>query len=167
MLTRSLLLACSILAKIDWINRGHELLVPKGLDEFDDTMLDELERLIAVVDRDIFAARSICVLNPHFQRDTNRCDADLLIDDRLIEIKVTTQYRNDPREWDQLFHYYAWFRLAGIEGARPDVCVRRLGIYSARFARYQEIEIEGEYRKMAEEAYRRLTRTLGVIDRYD
>ncbi len=158
--SRSLLLGCSILAKLDWIGRSRYLAVPMDLDSRDDLVLSELEKLIGAVDRKHFVARTRCVLNPRFDHDSLNCDADLLIDDRLIEIKVTSQYRNDPRDWDQLFHYYACYRLVGTPGVRRNARIRRIGIYSARFARYQEIPLEGEYLMKAEEYCERLRQNL-------
>lgn len=145
-LRRELLSSCCVLARLDWMFR-------RGLDfgglsgkwnTCKESELIELRQLLAAVDPGLFAASKRCVLNPRFQTNLLAADGDLLIDDKIIEIKVVSRYRQDQRDWDQLFGYYALYRHAGVEGVHRNAQIRHLGIYSARFAKYQEIDISGE-----------------------
>lgn len=152
-LTHKLLISCCTLAKLDWAFRsGHGL--PYDWCSPDGRELLELQELIGVVDPEIFTARTRCILNPRFRTDSILADADLLIDDRLIEIKVVSRHAQDQRDWDQLFGYYALHRIYGVEGVHRSTRIRRLGIYSARFATYQEIHLIGKQAEKAEELSR-------------
>lgn len=146
-LKRELLLSCCILARLDWVSRGYcsfDICLPDNWAAYEEPDLIELRQLLEAIDPSLFKASSRCVLNPRFRTNLLAADCDLLIDDRIIEIKVVSRYLQDQRDWDQLFGYYALYRHAGVEGVRRNVRVRHLGIYSARFAKYQEINLFGK-----------------------
>ncbi len=142
-LRRELLISCCVLVRLDWMYRsGRDL--PSDWAAYEESDLIELRQLIEAVDPSLFKASKRCVLNPHFRTNLLAADGDLLIDDKIIEIKVVSRYRQDQRDWDQLLGYYALYRHAGVEGIHRNAQIRHLGIYSARFARYQEVDLSGE-----------------------
>jgi len=147
LLKEEMLRSCWHLARIEWAFRqagGYLFLIlPKDWELVDESGITEISDLIGIIDPKIFTATKRCILNPNFSSRLLRGDADLLIDDRLIEIKVTKSFLQDQRDWDQLLGYFAMYRMGGIVGLHRNVRIRHLGIYSARFARYQEIDLAG------------------------
>jgi len=147
--TQQLMQACCVLAKFDWMCRAQFTTgchVNLGLLDEEPAVVRELLQLLALVRSHQFLAETRCILNPVFRAGNlvSGADADLLIDDRLIEIKVSERRRPDIRDWDQLIGYYGLYRVSGINGLDRRVKIRRLGIYSARFATYYEIGLQGK-----------------------
>ena len=94
----------------------------------------DLRRLLAIIPKNRFSS-GVCFLNPVFNAANlvMGADADFILGDTLIELKVTV----DPKVWrdyfNQLLGYYFLHRIGGICGARRQPKIRRLGIYMARF----------------------------------
>jgi hypothetical protein len=141
--------------------------VDTGLLDVGKTTLKELLRLLQVVKPDLFLAQTRSILNPVFPagRVLGGADGDLLIDDRLIEIKVSERRRPDLRDWDQLIGYYCLYRIGGATGVDRRVKIRRLGIYSARYANYYEIEIGHKQETVAHSFIKWLSSKLGNMER--
>jgi hypothetical protein len=59
-------------------------------------------------------------------------DADLILDDMLIDIKVTTKAGINREFFNQLMGYYTLNEIAGIE-YNFGKTINKLGIYSARY----------------------------------
>lgn len=81
-------------------------------------------------------AKKICVLNPTFgeaSRLVGGADADLIIDDTLIDIKSTKKFIIKGEYINQLLGYYTLYRLGGIDNVKKNPEIKRLGIYYARF----------------------------------
>lgn len=75
-----------------------------------------------------FFSRKACYLNPTF--GSTRSNADLLIDDRLIEIKTVKNLVLDRRHLHQLVQYYilllskAWILDASVTSTTLKKCVK-------------------------------------------
>ena len=101
--------------------------------------LADLRALIALVDESSFKATRLCLLNPTFgaaSKLVGGADADLLIDDCLVDIKTTKAPRLDPRDFFQLIGYYLLHGFDGIHcgrfrGAQSEI--NYLGIYFSRY----------------------------------
>lgn len=97
-----------------------------------------MKELIVLAQEQDFTSRKACYLNPTF--GSTRSNADLIIDDRLIEIKTTKDLVLDRRRLHQLLHYYILLSLEGIDVGRKrplnyfeEVCeVSHIGIYFSR-----------------------------------
>jgi len=63
-----------------------------------------------------FFSRKACYLNPTF--GSTHSNADLLIDDRLIEIKTVKNLVLDRRHLHQLVQYYILLSLEGVDVGR-------------------------------------------------
>lgn len=122
-ITDDLLKSTLRLAKLDLLHRA-------GLEYIDDAISDnigkseirELRNLISAVNRKSFIARHACVLNPTFgfASQLAGADADIVIDDKIIEVK-TTQFLNlDRRDLYQLVAYYVLLLLDGVTIRGPD-----------------------------------------------
>jgi len=70
-------------------------------------------------------------------------DADLVLDDTLIEIKTTTYLHLQRVHFHQLLGYYVLSRIGGIDGFPPTRRLQALGVYYARFGQLYTFPIEG------------------------
>ena len=107
--------------------------------------VEDLRTLLSVVPTDLFHASRHCVLNPEFKKGStlaNGADADLLIDDALIEIKTTKSRSIRPEHFDQLIAYLALARLYGVDGLSAKPRIKKLGIYYSRYGNYLEFDLE-------------------------
>lgn len=104
----------------------------------DERDVADLRELMSLVQDHDFTSRKACYLNPTF--GSIRSNADLIIDDRLIDIKTTKALLLDRRHLHQLVHYYILLSLEGIDVGRKrpinyfeEVCeVNHVCIYFSR-----------------------------------
>ena len=79
---------------------------------FDERDIADLRQLMSLVREQDFSSRKACYLNPTLgSTDSN---PDLIIDDKLIEIKTIQNLVLDRRHLHQLVHYYILLSLEGI-----------------------------------------------------
>jgi hypothetical protein len=105
----------------------------------DERDIADLRQLLSLVRQQEFASRKACYLNPTF--GTTRSNADLIIDEKVIEIKTIKNLVLDRRHLHQLVQYYILLSLEGIdvERKRPinyfeEVCeVNQICIYFSRY----------------------------------
>jgi hypothetical protein len=100
----------------------------------------DLRRIIAATDLTLFKATRTCLLNPEFGEGTRLiqgADADLLLDDFLIDVKTTNDFSLRSLDWHQLIGYVALNQNFPIGGGTAPVAINRIGIY---FARYNHLE---------------------------
>ncbi|MEK6334700.1 MAG: hypothetical protein AABM67_07115 [Acidobacteriota bacterium] len=146
LLTDELLSAALCLSHLEGTRRSgsfHEAVL-KTLDEKD---VADLRELMSLVQQQDFTARQACYLNPTF--GSTRSTADLIIDDRLIDIKTTKDLVLDRRHLHQLVHYYILLSLEGIDVGRQrrinyveDVCeVNQVCIYFSRYGYLHTMKI--------------------------
>jgi len=99
--------------------------------------LRDLRKLISAVDAKMFKAKHICVLNPTFGEGSHLvggADADLLIDDTLIDIKTTAALKLERYHFNQLIGYYLLYIIGGIDSSPSEVDVSNVGIYFSRYS---------------------------------
>lgn len=104
----------------------------------DERDIADLRQLMSLVREGDFFSRKACYLNPTF--GSTHSNADLLIDDRLIEIKTVKNLVLDRRHLHQLVQYYILLSLEGVDVGRKrhinyfeEVCdVKQLCIYFSR-----------------------------------
>jgi hypothetical protein len=128
------LIRCAIhLARIDPIIRA--LYVDPNMGVADNGDLEDLRRLISLVKPELFKAERLCMLNPIFGEASalvGGADADLVIDDALIDIKTTKYLKLQRKDFHQIVGYYLLFRLGGLTDAPIEPEITRLGIYFSR-----------------------------------
>jgi len=103
---------------------------PHTIGVIDNRDITDLRNLISIVSPTIFYPTRICRLNPIFgkaSRLVRGADADLLIDDKIIEIKVSKYLRLFRDYFYQLLGYYTLYRIAYEENF-----IHQLGVYFAR-----------------------------------
>lgn len=97
--------------------------------------VNELRALISEVDWSQWRAKRCCLLNPSFGKGSEwigGADADVLLDDTLIDIKTTANLVLTTKDWRQILCYAALNEHFPIGGSRPRR-IRRLGFYFARY----------------------------------
>lgn len=124
---------CIVLAKLDPIARGVLGDYPNSeiFSANQDNIID-LTHLINIVDPNLWIASKHCWLNPCFGKsseDVGGADADIIIDDRLIEIKTVKELVFERRYFRQLMGYHILnTREHDMYGS-----FKRCGIYFSRF----------------------------------
>jgi hypothetical protein len=134
-LTNKLIESALHLAQLDPIYRAR--FIDPNIGIVDKGDVDDLRSLISHIDPAKFKAKKVCILNPTFGRGSELvggADCDLLLDDKLIDIKTTTVFQLKSDYYFQLIGYYILYKIGGIDGAPKGIKIRRLGVYFSRHA---------------------------------
>lgn len=112
------LISCTLrLAYLDSVYRTGELEF-EALTNLSDKDIEDLKNLYSIIDGNNFKAKLACYLNPSFgyaSRIVNNADADLIIDNKLIDIKTTKNLELKLEDVHQLVGYYILVLLGGID----------------------------------------------------
>lgn len=133
-LTDHLLASALRLAQLDPLFRAG--VIDKNLGHVADDDIADLRQLIALVEPQRFKARRLCMLNPTFgaaSRLVGGADADMIIDEMIIDIKTTKYLKLERDDFNQLVGYFILHEIAGVDGVSPKPSITKLGIYFARF----------------------------------
>jgi hypothetical protein len=106
--------------------------------------VDDLRKLISLVDPELFKASRLCLLNPHFGMASDLvggADVDLVIDDAIIDIKTTKELRLKREDFNQLIGYLVLHEIAGVGGLNPKPVITKVGIYFSRFGYLHTINV--------------------------
>lgn len=121
-LTDELISASLRLACLDGSARGgRERFNKDGLTNLDERDIVDLRQLMSIVPEQDFEAQKACHLNPTFgfaSRLVGGGDADIVIDDKIIDIKTTKNLKLEPRHIHQLVGYYILLSLGGVDVKR-------------------------------------------------
>ncbi len=131
------------LAKLDTYYRAGFL--DEDIDKAENGDVDDLRNLLAEVDPDTFTAQETCVLNPTFGDASiliGGADADLVIDDTLIDIKTTKNLKFSRDEFNQVIGYYVLHRIGGASGLSKKHEIRKLGIYFSRHGYLHTVNVD-------------------------
>ena len=107
-LSESLFASTIVLAKLDMIYRIGKL-EPNIMDYQNEDILD-LQNLLSIVNDSLFKSKNFCTLNPIFGSASllvGGADADMIIDDTLIDIKTTKNLKFGRDHYNQLIGYYS------------------------------------------------------------
>ena len=121
------------LAQLDPIFRAGKVYPNLGVIDNED--VKDLRCLISNVKLSNFKAEKACLLNPTFCGESivGGADADLVIDNSLIDVKTTKDLRLSRDNFNQLIGYYILYKIAGINQYGEDLEIKRLGVYSSRY----------------------------------
>ncbi|MCE9652098.1 MAG: hypothetical protein K8Q89_03440 [Nitrosarchaeum sp.] len=131
-LTESLFSSTLVLAKLDMIVRIGRV-EPNLMDYLNEDVLD-LKNLLSIVDNSLFKSKKFCSLNPIFDDASllvNGADADMIIDNTLIDIKTTKDLKFQKDYYHQLIGYYILSKIGNVEGMQEDI--EKIGIYFSRY----------------------------------
>lgn len=132
-----------LLAKLDVLYRAGK--IDENLQDVDDKDVEGLRSLMSFIDANLFKSSGVVVLNPTFGLASalvGGADADLLIDDLLIDIKTKKELILERDDFNQLIGYYTLYKIDGIDGTQKQHEVKRLGIYFSRYAYLHVIPVE-------------------------
>jgi len=142
-ITDDLINSTLLLAKLDFKARGCFIDTEMGVTDYED--VNDLRDLISIVDTKNFKAKNVCILNPTFGEGSglvDGADADLIIDDILIDIKTTKKLELTQYHINQLMGYYILYKIGGIDGLSPKHKIKKLGIYFSRHGYLYVIDIQ-------------------------
>lgn len=124
-----------MLAQLDTYFRAGIISEDFGI--IDDDDVADLRKLISLVNPNSFRAKDLCLLNPTFGEASELiggADADLVVDNLLIDIKTTTKPEFKIEHFNELIGYYTLYKLGGIPDAPVEPKIENLGIYYSRYA---------------------------------
>ena len=98
--------------------------------------IDEIQSISNLVNEQDFKARNLCLLNPAFglaSELVEGADADLVIDDTIIDVKTTKFLRLDVNAFRQIMGYYVLHHLGNVGELDPKPAIAKVAIYFSRF----------------------------------
>jgi len=98
--------------------------------------IEDIKKLLSLMDNNTFKAKSIYISNPTFGKASQLvggADADIIIDDMLIDIKTTKNIEFTLHYFCQVIGYLLLYRISGIDGEEQKTEINRLGIYYSRY----------------------------------
>jgi hypothetical protein len=142
-LTDALVKSTIYLAQLDTIFRSGY--IDENLGRAYRADVEDLKHLLALVDMRMFAASQMYLLNPAFGEASQLvggADADLLIDDTLIDVKTTKnlEFRRDT--FNQLMGYVVLHEISGIGELDPKARILKIGVYFARFGYLHVLDLK-------------------------
>lgn len=120
------------LAQIDAYYRSG--IIPPTLGQVENGDVQDLRNLISLVKPETFKAKSTCFLNPTFgygSQLVGGADADLIVDDMLVDMKTTKFLSFTQEHYNQLIGYYILSKLGKVNESE-DVPISKIGIYFSR-----------------------------------
>jgi len=111
--------------------------------EIPSLILDDLEAIMGLVRPEDFHATKRCLLNPTFGSASllvGGADADIIIDDRLIDLKCSKHLKFDRLVFNQLVGYYVLSCIGEIDGCPRD-SISTLGVYFSRYGILHQLKI--------------------------
>lgn len=132
-LTDNILRTTILLAKIDPIYRSGY--IDPNIDAVDEGDIEDLRNLINLVDKRLFISRKICLLNPTFGIASGLvggADADMVLDDEIIDMKTTKFLKLKTQDFHQLIGYYILSLIGGIDGVDGFLKIKTISIYFCR-----------------------------------
>jgi hypothetical protein len=153
-LTDELVKSSIVLAKLDLYIRAR--ILDKSISEFDNEDIIDLKQLWSIIPIEEFEPMKNLFLNPTFGLGSlifMGADADLIIDNKLIDIKTVKNLKLDRADINQLLCYYVACRIGGINDDESlSGQIDKIGIYFSRFAKLWMIPLSefGSNEKFAE-----------------
>ena len=133
-LTDELVTSTLLLAKLDGFYRF--LRMDENLQQVNAEDIRDLRALISAVDFSLFQTSGTVILNPEFKSSSlvKGADADLIIDDLLIDIKTVKELDLQRRDFNQLVVYYILSKIDQLKDVKLPYDIKRLGIFFSRHA---------------------------------
>ena len=133
-LTKKVLETALLLAQLDLLFRPG--IIDKNLGYIQEEDVIDLRNLMSIVNPENFKAKELCLLNPTFGKASKLvggADADLVIDDMIVEIKTTKKLELRDA-FLQLIGYYILHRIAGVGELKPKPKIRKVAVYFSRYS---------------------------------
>ncbi len=142
-LTDSLIKSSLFLARLDTTYRAG--FIDQSLGNENDLDIQDIRQLLDVLKEKDFKVREHCFINPTFGNGSilvEGADADLIIDDTLIDIKVTKNLVIERDYFNQIIGYYILSLIGGINEEEDYNPIKNIGLYFARHATLWKIPID-------------------------
>ena len=142
-ITDDLFKSALCLAQLDPIDRAG--FIDENMGNVQDEDIEDLRKLLSIVDPKLFKAQHLCMLNPTFGEASHLvrgADTDLLIDDLLIDVKTTKKLDFQTTFFHQLMGYVVLHEIAGVGDLKPKPPVTKAGIYFARHAHLHVFQLD-------------------------
>ncbi len=155
-ITKTLLTSAMLLANLDIIFRTGRFEDYVELDTVSKEDIKDLANLIGIIDPNLFKTKKVCLLNPTFgeaSKLVGGADADVIVDDTLVEIKTTKKLQLTRDYYNQLIGYYTLYKIAGIDGMPPKHKIKNVAIYFSRHAYFYVIPVQGHINKAASSTF--------------
>ena len=123
-------------------NQGHAY-IGTPIDEKD---IEDVRKLISIVNPDLFKANTLCMLNPTFgiaSMLVGGADADIVIDDTIIDIKTSKKLELKLRDFQQVIGYYVLHQIGGFGDLQPKPAIKKVAIYFSRYAYLHTLDLQG------------------------
>lgn len=140
---KEILEATLLLAQLDPIYRARY--VDPNLGVIDKQDIEDLSSLISNVKPAMFKTKKICLLNPTFGAGSilvGGADADLIIDDTIIDIKTTKYLKVDREYFNQLMGYYILYKIGKLDKYPKGLKIDKVGIYFSRYGKLVIFKID-------------------------
>lgn len=121
------------LAKLDLFSRTG--IIDGYFDFHNPEDIKDIRSMLSLVDEEKFQSKKECYLNPTFGLGSaivGGADADLIIDDTLIEIKATKDFSLSRSNLNQIIGYYVLCLIGGVNQKPNERPIKKVGIYFAR-----------------------------------
>lgn len=152
-MTDELIASSILLAKLDSYYRNRNEFI--NFQQLNPDDIQDLRNLYSLIDDTIFRTNKKCFLNPIFGQGSKLvggADADLILDETLIEIKTSNEFLLKRETLNQLLSYYILSLIGGLNGNPDEKPIKNLGIYFARHAFLWKLPLEefGDSKKFAD-----------------
>ena len=98
--------------------------------------IEDIEKQFSLIDNKLFKSQNRCLLNPTFGKGSQLVggsDADLIIDDKLVDIKTTKKLELSLSNFCQIIGYLLLHRIGGTSSHSEEFTIEQLGIYYSRY----------------------------------
>lgn len=132
-ITDDLIANTIFLAKLDAYFRAG--IIDQNFDNHNQDDIKDIKAIISLVDSKLFTARDKCYFNPTFGEGSilvGGADADLIIDNTLIDIKATKHLKLEREHLNQVLGYYILSLIGGVNDNPSDRPIENIGLYFAR-----------------------------------
>lgn len=132
------------MSKIDMIHQSgnHDIDVFEKVDSKD---MEDLMNLYGLLAQHDWSANEVCFLNPVFNDASlmvGGADADLIIDDVLVDFKTVKAAGMKRNDFDQLMGYYLLSEIGGITGYEKKHAINKIAVYSSRYGELMTLDIK-------------------------
>ena len=133
------------LAKLDLYTRSGYL--DTNYDNCSQLDIQDIRAMLSVINPETFKINKRCWLNPVFGGSAfvggADADADVIIDDTLIDIKTTKHLKLNRSDLNQIICYYILSLMGGVNCKENDIPIKNIGIYFARYGELWTVPLSG------------------------
>lgn len=144
-MNRDVITSAIKLAQLDGIFRSNNTAFIQKVGVINEEDVEDLANIISITPTEIFKAKSFCFLNPTFGSASylvGGADADLVIDDALIDIKTTKEMKLTSDVFNQLIGYTALTRLGSIDDKYDGHNIRNVCVYFSRHGYLHKMPVD-------------------------